>query len=182
MSVLLETSLGDIIIDLYFDQCPKTVFNFLRLCLLKKLNDRLISSVQKDYLCRVTGDDHSVFKEKYFDDEITKRKFNRRGIVAMANEGQNLNAANFFITLTDQPLDHNLYKKHTIFGQVVEDDSFRVLDKINQVFVNQNDNFRPFQNIRIKHTLVIEDPFEGKEALYDFKLPYPSRSPSPLRT
>ncbi len=100
----------------------------------------------------------------------------------MANEGQNLNAANFFITLTDQPLDHNLYKRHTIFGQVVEDDSFRVLDKINQVFVNQNDNFRPFQNIRIKHTLVIEDPFEGKEALYDFKLPYPSRSPSPLRT
>jgi cyclophilin family peptidyl-prolyl cis-trans isomerase len=40
-------------------------------------------------------------KKKYFDDEITKRKFNRRGIVAMANDGQNLNAANFFITLTD---------------------------------------------------------------------------------
>lgn len=34
----------------------------------------------------------------------------------MANEGADMNAANFFITLTDENLDHALYKKHTIFG------------------------------------------------------------------
>jgi peptidyl-prolyl cis-trans isomerase-like 4 len=117
MSVLLETSLGDLVIDLFYEQCPKTCFNFLGLCMLKRLNDRLISSVQKDYLFKVTAnDDTSVFSDKYFVDEISKRKFNKRGIVAMANEGPDLNASNFFITLTDENLDHAFYKKHTIFG------------------------------------------------------------------
>ena len=32
MSVLLETSLGDIVIDLHVDACPKTCHNFLKLC------------------------------------------------------------------------------------------------------------------------------------------------------
>jgi peptidyl-prolyl cis-trans isomerase-like 4 len=32
MSVLLETSLGDIVIDLEIDNCPKTCENFLKLC------------------------------------------------------------------------------------------------------------------------------------------------------
>lgn len=54
-----------------------------------------------------------------------------------------------------------------------------MLDKINQVFVNENK--RPLQNIRIRHTLVIDDPFEGREAEFGVKLSYPSRSPSPVR-
>lgn len=36
------------------------------------------------------------------------------------------------------------------------------------------------QNIRIKHAVVIDDPFEGKEADFGVKLRYPSRSPSPV--
>jgi peptidyl-prolyl cis-trans isomerase-like 4 len=32
MSVLFETSLGDLVIDLEVDQCPKTCENFLKLC------------------------------------------------------------------------------------------------------------------------------------------------------
>jgi cyclophilin family peptidyl-prolyl cis-trans isomerase len=71
------------------------------------LNQRLISSVQKDYLFEVTGSpDHSCFDEQYFDDELTSKKFNRKGLVAMSNQGPNLNASNFFVTLTDQNLDH----------------------------------------------------------------------------
>jgi peptidyl-prolyl cis-trans isomerase-like 4 len=97
----------------------------------------------------------------------------------MASSGPNKNGSNFFITLTDQHLS-NLDKKHTIFGHVVEDESFLVLDKINQVFVNDQDNFRPMQNIRIRHTMVIDDPFEGKETEFGFHLACPSRSPSPV--
>lgn len=96
----------------------------------------------------------------------------------MANAGPGLNASSFFITLSDENLDHSLHKKHTIFGQVVEDDSFSTLDKINQVFCNAD--ARPLQNIRIRHTLVVFDPFEEQESDFDFKLKsYPSRSPSP---
>lgn len=42
-----------------------------------------------------------------------------------------------------------------------------------------NENQRPLQNIRIRHTLVIDDPFEGKENKFGVKIRYPSRSPSP---
>jgi cyclophilin family peptidyl-prolyl cis-trans isomerase len=120
MSILLETSLGDLVIDLFHEQCPKTCFNFIRLCMLKKLNGRLFISVQKDYLATVSdepsvGIDESVYQQKYFGDEITKRKFTKKGLVAMANTGPNLNASNFFITLGDERID-SLYKKHTIFG------------------------------------------------------------------
>ena len=78
----------------------------------------------------------------------------------MANTGPDLNASNIFITLTNQKID-SFYKKHTIFGFVAEEESGSVLDKINQVAVNGN--LRPLQNIRIKHTAVIDDPFEGRE-------------------
>lgn len=95
----------------------------------------------------------------------------------MANTGPDLNASNFFITLTEEPID-TLFKKHTIFGIVAEDDSFKTLDKINQVHVNQS--YRPLQNIRIRHTLIIDDPFSGNE--FNFNRCLPSRSPSPPRT
>ncbi len=89
--------------------------------MLKKFNGRLIISVQKDYIATLgeesstENDDMSVYKHKYFEDEITKRKFTKKGLVAMANAGPNMNASNFFITLGEERID-SLYKKHTIFG------------------------------------------------------------------
>jgi peptidyl-prolyl cis-trans isomerase-like 4 len=53
----------------------------------------------------------------------------------MGNVGPDMNASNFFISLSDEPMPE-MYKKHTIFGQVVETDSFETLDKINTVQVN----------------------------------------------
>lgn len=70
--------------------------------------------------------------------------------------------------------------KHTIFGQVVE--GLEVLEAINQVYTVGKD--RPLQNIRIKHTMIIEDPFEGQASRFGLQpalLRYPSRSPSPIR-
>lgn len=95
----------------------------------------------------------------------------------MANNGPNQNGSMFFITLTDEDLPV-FVKKHTIFGVVAE--GLEVLNKINTVFVNKD--FRPLQNIRIKHTLIIEDPFEGKDSDFNLQpLKVPSRSPTPER-
>ena len=60
-------------------------------------------------------------------------------------------------------------------------EGFEVLDQINQVNTNEED--RPIQNIRIKHTLIIDDPFEGREVEFGLEkeINYPSRSPSPER-
>lgn len=57
-----------------------------------------------------------------------------------------------------------------MFGEVAE--GFETLDRINETFVD--DSGRPYKNIRIKHTHILDDPFDdpaGLEALI------PDRSP-----
>jgi len=58
MSVALETSLGDIVVDLFCDKCPQTTQNFLKLCKLKFYNNKLFYSVQKDYIVQVGDPKH----------------------------------------------------------------------------------------------------------------------------
>ncbi|KAG9807626.1 hypothetical protein KCU77_g21296, partial [Aureobasidium melanogenum] len=55
MSVLLETSAGDITIDLYVDEAPKTCENFLKLCKIKYYNYSPIYNVQPNFSFQ-TGD------------------------------------------------------------------------------------------------------------------------------
>ena len=50
MSVLVETSLGDITIDLFTDKCPTATYNFLKLCKSKHYNNALFLKVQKGRL------------------------------------------------------------------------------------------------------------------------------------
>jgi peptidyl-prolyl cis-trans isomerase-like 4 len=155
MSVLLETSLGDITIDLYVDQCPNTIFNFIKLCKIKYYNQCLFYRVQKNFLVQ-TGDPsgtgsggNSIYgilggeKFRFFRDEICQGlKHKMKGTVSMANAGENLNSSQFYIT-TAENLDY-LNGKHTVFGQVVE--GFDILMKINDAYCDSNE--RPYQNIR----------------------------------
>ena len=53
MSVLLETSKGEIVIDLFIDKSPNACFNFIKLCQMKFYNSALFKSVQKDYIAQV---------------------------------------------------------------------------------------------------------------------------------
>lgn len=152
MSVLLETSLGDLVIDLFVDDCPKTCENFLKLCKLKYYNNCLFFDVQQDYLAQ-TGDPTnsggggtSVWgllsgkpEQRYFDDELKRnRKFSKRGLVAMANKGPSMNASAFFFSLADltKMADDQLHKRHTVFGEVVE--GLDVLEKINKAYVDSD--------------------------------------------
>ena len=58
-----------------------------------------------------------------FHDEIHQRlKFNRRGLVGMANSARNDNASQFFFTLSDQVAELN--GKHTLFGKVLQKIAF----------------------------------------------------------
>ena len=179
MSVALETSIGDIVIDLLMDKAPNACFNFLKLCNLKFYNDCLFFSVSKDYIAQ-TGDPSngkntqatSIWglvskdtKQRYFDDEISKRKFNTKGLVATSNAGTNLNSSTFFIQLSDTPIE-SFYKKYTVFGQVVE--GLDIIDKLNQLIVDHSTN-RPIQNVRIKHTIVINDPYQGQASQFGLK-------------
>ena len=100
--------------------------------------------------------------------------------MATANAGPNMNSSSFFVTLRPDGQEIREFKnKHTIFGQVVE--GLDVLDAINQVHTVGKD--RPLQNIRVKHAMIIDDPFEGRQEEFGIRgeLKYPSRSPSPVR-
>ena len=86
MSVLLETSKGEIVIDLHIDKSPNACFNFLKLCQMKFYNNALFKSVQKDYIAQVQHQKdvlHSIWSlvskdpdKIYFKNE-TSRKFNK---------------------------------------------------------------------------------------------------------
>jgi peptidyl-prolyl cis-trans isomerase-like 4 len=83
---------------------------------------------------------------------------------------ERLAASQFIVTLGDN-LDH-LDGKAAIFGKVVE--GFDVLERINEAFIDNNG--RPLKDIRIRHTVVLDDPFDDPTGLI-----IPSESPLPSK-
>ncbi|XP_024019144.1 peptidyl-prolyl cis-trans isomerase CYP59 [Morus notabilis] len=172
MSVLIVTSLGDIVVDLYTEKCPLTCKNFLKLCKIKYYNGCLFHTVQKDFTAQ-TGDPtgtgsggDSVYKflygdqARFFGDEIhLDLKHSKMGTLAMASAGENLNASQFYLTLRDS-LDY-LDGKHTVFGDLAE--GVETLTRINEAYVDES--ARPYKNIRIKHTYILDDPFDDPPQL-----------------
>lgn len=79
-------------------------------------------------------------------------------------------ASQFIVTLGDN-LDF-LDGKAVPFGKVVE--GFDVLEKINEAFTD--DNGRPLKDIRVRHTVVLDDPFDDPPGLVE-----PSESPLPSK-
>ncbi|KAA0051093.1 peptidyl-prolyl cis-trans isomerase CYP59 [Cucumis melo var. makuwa] len=172
MSVLIVTSLGDIVIDLHTDMCPLTSKNFLKLCKIKYYNGCLFHTIQKDFTAQTgdptgtgTGGD-SIYKflygdqARFFSDEIRlDLKHSKTGTVAMASAGENLNASQFYFTLRDD-LEY-LDGKHTVFGEVAE--GLDTLTRINEAYADEKG--RPYKNIRIKHTYILDDPFDDPPQL-----------------
>ncbi|KAK7907552.1 hypothetical protein WMY93_016164 [Mugilogobius chulae] len=183
MAVLLETTLGDIVVDLFTEERPKACLNFLKLCKIKYYNFSLIHNVQRDFIIQ-TGDPtgtgrggESVYSKLYgdqarfFDAEKTPRiKHKKKGTVSMVNNGSGQHGSQFLITCGEN-LDY-LDGVHTVFGEVSE--GFDVLNKINETFVDKD--FVPFQDIRINHTVILDDPFDDPAGL-----PVPDRSPEPTK-
>ena len=106
MSVLVETSLGNLTIDLHTDACPLATKNFLKLCKTKYYNNVLVYSVQHDFLMQ-TGDPtgtgrggSSIYgalygdQARFFDDELRPALTHaRKGTVGMASVGPGLNGS-----------------------------------------------------------------------------------------
>ncbi|KAJ2903700.1 Peptidyl-prolyl cis-trans isomerase-like 4, partial [Coemansia aciculifera] len=175
MSVLIETSIGDLVIDMYTAEAPRTCKSFLKLCKIKYYNFAPFHRIERGFIAQ-TGDPtgsghggHSIYGElggeAYFPAEIhPKLKHNKRGTVSMAvsdanakNRGQSgggsVSGSQFFVTLADD-LDY-LDGRYTVFGQVVE--GLDVLEQINCALCD--DKHRPLRDILIRHTIVLDDPY-----------------------
>jgi peptidylprolyl isomerase len=147
--VLLETTMGNITIQLY-DDMPITAGNFKNLT-EKGYYDGIIFHRVIDGFMIQGGDPTGTGRGGpgyTIKDEFTDHNRNDRGTIAMANTGPNTGGSQFFINLVN---NNNLDEKHPVFGKVVE--GMDVVDAIGKVKTGSND--RPLQNVTIIHASVI---------------------------
>ncbi|XP_044715636.1 cyclophilin type peptidyl-prolyl cis-trans isomerase/CLD domain-containing protein [Hirsutella rhossiliensis] len=172
MSVLLETSVGDIVIDLLVDHAPKLCENFLKLCKAKYYNFSPVHSVQKNFSFQ-TGDPLGPLSQQsdggssiwgHVSTDPSLRTFP----AFFHPKLKHLERGTFIITLGEDT-DY-LDGRAAIFGKVVE--GFDALEKINEAIVD--DKGYPLIDIRIKHTVVLDDPYPDPPGLRE-----PSSSPPP---
>lgn len=121
----IDTSMGTMKADLFADEAPATVNNFVFLARQGFYDSVTFHRVINNFMVQTgdptgTGTGGPGYR---FNDEPVKRKY-VRGTLAMANSGPNTNGSQFFIIHQDYPLPPN----YTIFGQVT--DGLDVLDKI----------------------------------------------------
>ncbi|KAK9506307.1 hypothetical protein O3M35_008266 [Rhynocoris fuscipes] len=171
MAVVIETTLGDITVDLYIEERPQTCKNFLKLCKIKYYNFCLFHSIQANFIAQ-TGDPsgvgtggESVFgivygsESRYYEGEkMPKIKHNKPGLLSMVNCGNNMLGSQFFVTLGT---DLQSLEEHCVFAEVTE--GHDILVKLNDAICDHQ--HRPYQDIRITHTVILDDPFEDLPGL-----------------
>lgn len=170
MQATLHTNRGDIRLDLYADQAPKTVANFVSLAKgeptwrdqeLGKSRDtpfydgvvfhRVINGFMIQGGCpdgRGTGGPGYDFGDEF----APGLNFNEPYILAMANAGPGTNGSQFFITVGPTP---HLQNRHSIFGAVADAESKAVVDAIATTSVGRND--RPTEDVVIERVSIDEN-------------------------
>src|SRR4051812_9436817 len=145
----LHTNHGAIAIELFDDDAPKTVENFLKLARAGFYNGVIFHRVIPDFM--VQGGDPtgtgSGGPGYQFEDEFNDNKV-VRGALAMANAGPNTNGSQFFIVTTEAA--SWLDGKHTVFGQVTS--GMEVVDAIENLDTGPGD--RPREDVRIESVTV----------------------------
>ncbi len=132
--VIFETTQGNVELMLMSEAAPKTCENFIGLVEKGYYDGIIFHRVIKEFMIQGgdptgTGRGGASIWGESFEDEVTQDiKFNRPGILAMANAGQNTNGSQFFITTVPTP---HLNMKHTIFGEVVE--GYDVIEKLENI-------------------------------------------------
>ncbi|MEL4504175.1 peptidylprolyl isomerase [Luteococcus sp. H138] len=159
----LHTNHGDIVIELFADQAPETVENFVGLAdgtkeyldpktgekTTGKFYDglgfhRVIDGFMIQGGCPLgtgTGGPGYQFKDEFHPELV----FNKPYLLAMANAGPGTNGSQFFITVAPTP---HLNRRHTIFGEVTDEASKKVVDEIAQVPTGRMD--RPVEPVVIE--------------------------------
>ncbi len=136
--VVLETSRGDIVIELFPEKSPKTVANFLHLVQSGFYDEMLFHRVVNDIVIQVglLSMDGEVrgMEVQPIENESRNRLTNRRGTLGMAREGDPESATTeFFINVQDNPeFDYVRFPRRrwgfAVFGRVI--DGMAVVDEI----------------------------------------------------
>ena len=132
--VILETTQGNIEIELFSDVAPLAVENFTTHVKNGYYNGIAFHRIIRNFMIQggdptETGRGGESIWKKDFKDEFKNKVFDKPGILAMANRGPYTNGSQFFITTAATPW---LNGNHTIFGQITSA-SFSTLNKLNNV-------------------------------------------------
>ena len=151
MNATLNTNHGAIELELFEDDAPKTVGNFVKLARDGFYDGVVFHRVIPDFMIQGgdptgTGTGGPGYE---FEDEINRHKV-VRGALAMANAGPNTNGSQFFIVTAEATpwLDG----KHTVFGRVTE--GMDVIDAISQVETDARD--KPREDVVIERVELSE--------------------------
>ena len=180
---IIKTNHGDMRIKLFPDHAPKTVANFIALSKDGYYDGVIFHRIIKDFMIQggdPTGTGmggESIYGES-FEDEFSEELYNVRGALSMANAGPNTNGSQFFIVqnqhlpyskkeiarggwpepiaeiYAEQGGTPHLDRRHTVFGQLVDEASYEVLDAIAGVETGAMD--KPVDDVVIE-TIEIED-------------------------
>jgi cyclophilin family peptidyl-prolyl cis-trans isomerase len=116
----LTTDVGDIVIDLFEEQTPLTVNNFVTLANLGFYDNTMFHRVIEGFMAQA-GDPSGTGRGGpgyVFEDEIVPELvFDKPGLLAMANAGPGTNGSQFFLTFDAADW---LNGQHTIFGEIIE--------------------------------------------------------------
>jgi peptidylprolyl isomerase domain and WD repeat-containing protein 1 len=145
---VVHTTLGDVHIQLFPVECPKTVENFATHSRNGYYNGLLFHRVIRGFMAQ-TGDPlgdgtggTSIWGADFEDEFHPKLRHDRPFTVSMANAGPNTNGSQFFITTAAIP---RLDGKHTVFGRVTK--GSEVVLAIERVKTDKND--KPLQDVKI---------------------------------
>jgi peptidyl-prolyl cis-trans isomerase B (cyclophilin B) len=126
----MHTNHGTIEVELFDDDAPKTVDNFVKLARDGFYDGVIFHRVIPDFMIQGgdptgtgSGGPGYTFEDEFNDHRVIK------GALAMANAGPNTNGSQFFIVTADEC--SWLDGKHTVFGRVVEGQD--IVDRISQV-------------------------------------------------
>ncbi|TKA70124.1 Peptidyl-prolyl cis-trans isomerase-like 1 [Cryomyces minteri] len=154
-TIILETTMGAVTLELYTSHAPRTCQNFTTLCTRNYYSNTIFHRIIPNFM--IQGGDptgtgrggSSIWGEKFADEISPQLKHTGAGVLSMANSGPDTNGSQFFITLAPTPW---LDGKHTIFGRVKG--GMRVVQRMGLVKTGEGD--RPVEDVRILSARVME--------------------------
>ena len=181
---IIKTNHGDMKMKLFPEHAPKTVANFVALAKDGYYDGIIFHRIIPEFMIQggdPTGTGmggQSIYGDS-FEDEFSEELYNVRGALSMANAGPNTNGSQFFIVQNSKipyaqkelerggwpkPIAElyaakggtpHLDRRHTVFGQIMDDASYKVLDEIANVETGAQD--RPVEDVVIETIEVVDE-------------------------
>lgn len=158
-TVTLQTTEGDITLAMY-DDMPITAGNFIKLAKDGFYDGLIFHRVIADFMIQGGCPDGTGCGGPGYciEDEFVKGHSNIRGSISMANAGPNTGGSQFFINVVNNDyLDWDNKRTpyaHPVFGEVADEKSMEVVDRISNTATGRND--KPVKDIKILKAVVTE--------------------------